>query len=338
MLFDPFERFFSTIFIFTVIVCSIFYFYRGSSREEKQEKVLMYSFGVFWIIIAFTRIYFYFTDYFIEGYYMGDFDAIFQTYDVGNYISLYFYLYLYLFDFITLLGLCVIYIWSSFRSKRESRAISYVMAIGYILLSIGWALEIFFIKTISPFPRVMPSLFLIIGVFITISPFLGYFELFNKLLIRLAIFIVIGVIILFLALTLVFNLQLDVLSIIIILISVLLLVLVVVFIIYTIIRSRGREPETSKEEIQDTIKMFTRPVNISINDVKMYREKGLCLVCKNRISRLTYVCPECESLYCFKCSNALTNLENMCWVCETPFDESTQVRKEERSDEEIIID
>ena len=84
--------------------------------------------------------------------------------------------------------------------------------------------------------------------------------------------------------------------------------------------------------------MFTRPVNININDVKMYREKGLCLVCKNRISRLTYVCPECESLYCFKCSNALTNLENMCWVCDTPFDESKTVKMIKSSDEEIIID
>ena len=337
-MFDPFERFFSATFIFLVIACSFFYFYRGSSREEKQEKVLMYSFGVFWLIIAITKIYFYFTDYFIDGCYLGDFDAIFQSYQVGNYISLYFYLYLYLFDFITLLGLCVIYIWSSFRSKRESRAIFYVMAIGYILLSIGWALEIFFIKTISPFPRATPSLFMIIGVLITISPFLGYFELFNKLIIRVAIFIVIGIIILFLALTLVFNLQLDVLSIVIILISVLLLVLVTVYIIFTLIRQRGRESETREEKMEDTIKMFTRPVNINIADVKMYKEKGLCLVCKNSISRLTYICPKCDTLYCFKCSNALTDLENMCWVCETPFDESKQVKKEERSDEEILID
>jgi hypothetical protein len=316
----------------------MFYFYRGSSREDKQEKVLVRAFAVFWLFIALTRLYFYFSDYFIGGFYMGDIDAVFQTYDVGNYILLYFYLYLYLFDFVSLLGLCVIYIWSSFRSKRESRAISYVMSIGYILLSIGWALEVFFIKSISPFPRFVPSILLITGVLTTLSPFFGYFELFNKLVIRLVIFFVIGVVVAFLALTLVFNLQLDVLSIIIILVSVALLVLVTLYIIFSVIRRRERETEVRKEEIQDTIKMFTRPVNININDVRMYREKGICLVCKNRISRLTYVCPECESLYCFKCSDALSNLENMCWVCETPFDESKKIKKEKASDEEIVVD
>jgi Ca2+/Na+ antiporter len=212
------------------------------------------------------------------------------------------------------------------------------MAIGYILFSFGWALEVFFIKDLSSFPRAVPSILLIFGVLITLSPFFGYFELFNKLIIRFTIFIVIGAVILFLALTLVFNLQLDVLSIVIILVSVALLVLVTIYIIFSIVRRRGRESETRKEEIQDTIKMFTRPVNININDVKMYREKGLCLVCKNRLSRLTYVCPQCESLYCFKCSNALTNLENMCWVCETPFDETKEVKMVKSSDEEIIID
>ena len=337
-MFDPFERFFSAIFIFVLIVCSIFYFFKGSNREEKQEKVLMNGFGVFWLILAFTRLYFYFTDYFLSGYYTGDIDAIFQTYDVANYIVFYFYLFLYLYDFIFLLGLFVIYIWSSFRSKRESRAISYVMAIGYMIVLIGWALEIFFLKNISPFPRWMPSLFLIIGVLVTLSPFIGYFELFNKLIIRLTIFIVIGTLIVFLVITLVFNLQLDVLSLIIIWVSVLLLVLVVVYILLTLVRKRDQESETRKEEMQDTIKMFTRPVNININDVKMYREKGLCLVCRNRISRLTYVCPECESLYCLKCSTALTNLENFCWVCETPFDESKPIKLEKRSDEEISVE
>ena len=326
------------MFIFLLIICSAFYFYRGSNREEKQEKVLMYGYGVFWFTITLTRLFFYFTDYFIEGYYSGDVNTIFQTYNVGNYITFYFYLYLYLFDLISLLGLCIIYIWSSFRSKRESRAISYVMAIGYMVILIGWSLEVFFIKIVSPFPRVAPSLFLIIGVLITISPFFGYFELFDKLLIRLLIFIVMGIIVAFLALTLAFNLQLDVLSVIIIGISVLLLVLVTVYITYAIIRRRGRESEPRKEEIQDTIKMFTRPVNINIADVKMYKEKGLCLVCKNSISRLTYICPKCDTLYCLKCSNALTNLENMCWVCETPFDESKPIKLEKRSDEEMLID
>jgi hypothetical protein len=212
------------------------------------------------------------------------------------------------------------------------------MAIGYIMLLVGWVLEFFFFKNISPFPRMVPPLFLIIGVLITLSPFFGYFELFNKLLIRVSIFIVIGVLVVFIALTLAFNLQLDVLSLIIIGTSVLLLVFVISYILITVLRRRGEETEVRKEEIQDTIRMFTRPLSININDVKMYKEKGLCLVCRNSISRLTYICPDCGALYCVKCSTALTNLENICWVCETPFDESKPTSMEKRESDEISIE
>ena len=46
----------------------------------------------------------------------------------------------------------------------------------------------------------------------------------------------------------------------------------------------------------------------------------ICLVCKSKIARDTYLCPDCNAFYCTKCKFALKNSENACWVCETPFD------------------
>ena len=81
-----------------------------------------------------------------------------------------------------------------------------------------------------------------------------------------------------------------------------------------------------REELKDFIKIFTKPSTITIEEVELYREKGICLVCKSKISRLNYSCPKCNALYCIKCSEALTSLENACWVCETPFDDSKPVK------------
>jgi len=81
-----------------------------------------------------------------------------------------------------------------------------------------------------------------------------------------------------------------------------------------------------------------RREDITEEEVSISKEKKICLVCKNKISRLNYICPECNAFYCFKCSDVLVNLENACWVCETPFDESKPVKpfkKEREIDVEI---
>ncbi len=61
------------------------------------------------------------------------------------------------------------------------------------------------------------------------------------------------------------------------------------------------------------------------------------MVCKNKISRLNYICPGCLALYCVKCSEALSNLENSCWVCETPFDETKPVQVIKEVGDEIAV-
>ena len=72
-------------------------------------------------------------------------------------------------------------------------------------------------------------------------------------------------------------------------------------------------------ELKDFLKIFTKPKTITKEEINFSIEKKICLVCKSKVSRLNYFCPECEVLYCIRCSDALSNLENACWVCETPF-------------------
>jgi predicted amidophosphoribosyltransferase len=91
-------------------------------------------------------------------------------------------------------------------------------------------------------------------------------------------------------------------------------------------RLRPISTPIDKEVLPDFIKTFTKPSTVSIEEVELCRKEGLCLVCKSKVSRLNYLCPKCNALYCIKCSEALTNLENMCWVCDTPFDESTPLK------------
>ena len=86
---------------------------------------------------------------------------------------------------------------------------------------------------------------------------------------------------------------------------------------------RGEEfsSESAKERV-NVLELFTKPQQLTEKEVFVAKEKGICLVCKNEISREIYVCPECKSYYCLKCSKTLTRMENACWVCQTPFDES----------------
>ncbi len=64
-------------------------------------------------------------------------------------------------------------------------------------------------------------------------------------------------------------------------------------------------------------------MEINPEEISLYREQGICIVCKGKLRRFkVFTCPKCNVLYCKKCVEALTNLENACWVCNAPFDES----------------
>jgi hypothetical protein len=317
MILDPLERFLSSMAIFILFVCSILYFSKGFKKDDKNERLLMVGFGIFWFFIALTRLFFFIIDYILEGTYLGDLSVIILTYDVTNYLFLYFYLYLYSYIFIDTIIVISLFIWSSFKLKRESQAISSVMTIGFTIFLIGWTFESIFLKNSNLFIPALSPLFIIIGVLVAISPLIGHFELFSKRIVKVFILIMICLLALFVGAILFINLQLLELFLILIWIGASTLILLISYLIYCFTRKREHIPK--KEELQETLKILTKPLKFNVEDVKYSREKGYCLVCKNKISGLTYVCPKCEAWYCLNCLEALTKLENACWGCETPF-------------------
>lgn len=323
------ERFFSSVAIILLIISSLFYFYHGRKKEIVHEKILMYGFASFWICIALARALFYFSDYLLEGTYTGDLNIIIQTYNIGSYILLYFYLYLFTYILINIIALSIMFIWFSIKSKKEFQIISSVVTIGFALTLIGWVFEATTIKVLNIISPAIPSVFIILGAIITIFPLIIDLEFFSSRLANWLILVSITGILLFLGLTVFTSLPLGIISQIIIWCSAIALISVIAYIAIQISK-RIRTPLTptndNKVEFKDFIKIFTKPTTITVEEIELYKEKGLCLVCKSKISRLNYVCPKCNALYCVKCSEALTNLENACWVCETPFDDSKPVK------------
>ncbi|MFX1597338.1 MAG: hypothetical protein ACFFBK_14875 [Promethearchaeota archaeon] len=216
--------------------------------------------------------------------------------------------------------------WFSFKSKHEFQSISSIITIGFVTFLIGWSIESIFIKNFNLFSPAIPSILVIIGALIVIFPSLGYFEFYSKTIIKLVILIMIILIASFLVFNLFFNVQLNVLILFIIWLAFFTLILGISYVIYRY--AKRREDIIEKEKIHDTIRKFVRPPKFSVEEVNYHRDKGLCLVCKNKISGLTYVCPNCNVWYCIKCSEALIRIENTCWVCQTPLDRSKSVKNE----------
>ncbi|MFX1340851.1 MAG: hypothetical protein ACFFDK_19730 [Promethearchaeota archaeon] len=78
--------------------------------------------------------------------------------------------------------------------------------------------------------------------------------------------------------------------------------------------------------------------DLTEEEVSISKERKICLVCKGKVARKLYMCPECDTFYCNKCSDTLANLENACWVCGTPFDESKPVKLPKKNKDEIEIE
>lgn len=94
---------------------------------------------------------------------------------------------------------------------------------------------------------------------------------------------------------------------------------------------RESEKRKRREELEKIKQSITEA------EIEITRTKKLCLVCRGKLTRVMYICPECETFYCRKCSEALADLENTCWVCNTPIDESKPVRMFEKEETKILV-
>ncbi|MFX0098274.1 MAG: hypothetical protein ACFFCS_01760 [Candidatus Hodarchaeota archaeon] len=90
---------------------------------------------------------------------------------------------------------------------------------------------------------------------------------------------------------------------------------------------------------RDVLGMFERPKQLTEEEISVSKEKRVCLVCKDGITRMNYACPGCGALYCKRCADVLAGMENACWSCNTPFDEAKPVQavnKDELSGEMMV--
>ena len=222
----------------------------------------------------------------------------------------------------------MMFIWFSIKSKKEFQAISSVMAIGFTVCLIGWAFETMIVKDLNLITPTIPPILILIGAIIALAPLIINLEFFYRSLAIWFVAILISFILIFLGLTFFTNFPLSITSLIIISISALALVLLIVYISISIVkRVRTREDISvvKKEELKDFLTIFTKPQTITEEEINTYREQKICVVCKSKVSRLNYVCPKCDVLYCIRCSKALVNLENVCWVCDTPINISEHI-------------
>lgn len=94
----------------------------------------------------------------------------------------------------------------------------------------------------------------------------------------------------------------------------------------------------SKKEVkveEAIFRLTKKPAQITEEEVTFHREKKICLICKGKALKFTYICPDCEALYCENCARALSSLENACWVCNAQIVDS-KPSKPFRRDEDAI--
>ena len=85
-------------------------------------------------------------------------------------------------------------------------------------------------------------------------------------------------------------------------------------------------------------RLSKRPDNITEEEVAISKEKKICLVCKGKVLRYSFICAHCEAFYCNTCAAAIMDLENICWACESPLDETKPVKIAKSTQKEIRID
>ncbi len=100
------------------------------------------------------------------------------------------------------------------------------------------------------------------------------------------------------------------------------------------------EFEGPKISLLTTLESYSRPDDLSDQDIQYFREQTLCIICKAKMLGFNdvFICPQCKSIYCEKCAQELIKLENMCWVCSGPIDDSKPISPIKQEDENIVID
>jgi hypothetical protein len=225
----------------------------------------------------------------------------------------------------------VIIKWSQF----EFKAISSLLLQGYILMLLALGLYTSSFRYENFIFSIIPPILTILGSFVIMSPMLiepkrikrafRYWIFLSVLGIGLTCYLLIYFLILGSdAMLFIIN------------VSIFLSFLIFSFIL--VIKVVKTQPSLSlKKKPLDILQTFSRPPKFSEEEITFYREKQMCVVCKNKVSRKLYLCPDCNVLYCEKCADVLTGMENACWVCDTPFDDSKPVKLLDKEEAGVVV-
>ncbi len=370
---DPSERLLWGIAIIFLIICGIFYIYRGKQKESFNNKIVLFGFGSFIFGLAINRLFHYLCDLAVPGAYTnntfyGDYNNIGATWELYSrfgviawvagisvlifayeliirktkFVLIIFQILSIIFLFITpydimsvfysvfimydLFLLMLIMFYFTKWSRLNFKAISSLLLFGFILNSIAWDLSSREIKELNLIPLSLPPIIFILGTFIAFSPMIVNQKYFSG---ALYFWIILGISTLSSLIALeIFYIFMD-LSLYNILYTLALMIIIIPFLYFTIHNIKTENliiVSDASDESQTSLRIFSRPQSITEEEVTFFREQRICLICKNKVSRINYICPKCSALYCLKCSEELSNLENMCWVCNEPLDESKPIK------------
>ena len=230
----------------------------------------------------------------------------------------------------------VLYLYTRW-SHLEFKAVSSFLLFGFLLFMMSLNLAKSVHKELNAYPLILGPLFLILGCCLTILPTIINPKVLSRALIYWVGYAIISIplFIVILYIDIIKDLETPY---IIEFVVAFVYVYTLFFLVIRDIRSEiiiSVEHEKDKEIQSGVLGIFTRPLKVTEEDVMFHREQKICLVCKGKILRSIYLCPECDALYCNKCSTALSTLENACWACNTPFDPLKPVKPYKEVEERL---
>ncbi len=384
LIFEPLERTLWLIAIVILLLCNLYYFFRSFKVEMITEKRVMMGFASFFLGLAFTRIFYFVSDFYLIG---GNRDGHFYYADKNNPSEIAFIMLMFgnssfligmtflfftvelvikrtkyiltccsalsivlpfidvMFVFILVPTYMFLYIaillWFGRSSSFEFQTVSGLMITGGMLLLVGsffYAMAVDETMSLS-MPLIITPIFYMAGALFIISPAFISPEFYSRPLKKWIIFLVACIFVSILCLTLLISLGIDFWYFLAFLFGFFLFAFLSVFALFNVIKTT-KSQEAIQEQIdesQDILRIFTKRRKLTEEEVSVSKEKKICLVCKEKLSRSIYLCPDCDALYCSRCAGALSSSENACWVCETPIDDSKPVNVIHEIDEESLV-
>ena len=374
---DPLDRFLWGVLAAVFVIGAIQYIRNAKRKESSEERWILYGFGILFIGYATVWTLWSFGELLHPGEYIGysytsEADLFTNPVDFYGFLFAGSSLTIYIFCFeksikrtkyiisltaailftISLITYPIVgkfiftYIFTTFiwiwfiltifyitkTASYEFKAIGSIWLIGFIIYEVGDALHNGDTKELNLVPPFLAPLMLIIGGIVMLSPAFLDPKHYLKGKVYWFILSVFSLVLLWgMGIWFMIIGPIDI-------------VFFFIFIVFTLVVIRTLfildfEPRKSKEGEQfELLKAFSKPQKLTEEEVSISKEKKICLVCKNTIGGINFLCFECGAFYCEKCFRALSELENACWACDHPLDATKPVKLSKEDIEDNITE